>query len=246
MSDALIDQLLKKVSDSLVALMKACDVPQSRVHAAIEASYADVQIPLLTQAGTAPFRVAHRNLFGRMLTIWRNRPDYVGSDGSPRPLPLRGKSSSVESLFAHSTSGDTSDLDDIDPQAAIDILVSHGSVAINEDGHFYPISYSFRIAGDTQARAAGALAYMAEIGGTVTHNAFYSSESRLMAVARVQRLPTYLLPAIRATVRSKGEAFLTDADNYIESQKAGAAEAEDHRDIGVAIVYIEEPHDETR
>lgn len=247
MSQSLISQLLKRAIDSLVVMTKACDIPEAEVHDAVAKSYAEITLPESgDEHDDAPaFSIPHRYVLGHMLTIWRNHPDFVDDSGSPAPLPLEGPLFSMEALFERAKAASTGDLTNIDAFSAAETLVSHHSAAIDDKDRYYPTAYGIRFLGDRNERGMANLSYFGEIGGTTAYNVLAPpGEGRLLAVARARRLPSELLSVLRAKVTSAAWSFLSSIDAQMESINTGSTGSDDSRDVGIAIVFIDEPHED--
>jgi hypothetical protein len=242
MTDQRVHKLLAELTDAMALLLKYCDVDEQQVHDEIARSYREIDAPEVEQSASDQLRLAERNLLGRMLTYWRTMPVYVDDDGSPRPLPLDGDEVSMRSLFDEASKGDRSDLSGIDADKAVRIMLDR-TIATNDNGEYYPISYSFKVNSDTRAGAVLNLAYLAEFAGTASHNAYKGQGGKFNAVARVQGFPVEQLPIVQAVLNEQGYQFLIEMDAFIESKKAIGDFDGELRDIGVGMYLIDAPHE---
>ena len=68
MTDKRIDKLLADLSDSIVLLLKYCNVDKRRIYDEISRSFQEVDAPGANRMDAEPITLAQRNLLGRMLT----------------------------------------------------------------------------------------------------------------------------------------------------------------------------------
>jgi hypothetical protein len=244
MADKRVYKLLSELTDAIALLLKYCDVPEQHVHDEISRSYREIDAPESEESTSVQLRLSERNLLGRMLTYWRTMPLYVDDDGTPLPLPLEGSPVSIQTLFDEAAKGDRSDLSGIDPEKAVRVMLGR-TLAANDAGHYYPISYSFKVNTDARAGAVLNLAYLAEFAGTASHNAYKGQGGRFNAVARVQGFPVEQLPLVQATLNEQGYQFLIEMDAFIESKKAVGDFDGELRDIGVGMYLIDAPHEDS-
>jgi len=243
MTDNPVINLLNKLIDSMVLLLKYCDIDEQTVHESITRSYANTVIPTPEKPKSPPLPLAHRNLLGRILSYWRTKATYVDEEGEPRPLPRRGPDPSFESLLNQAASDGGSALMDLTPDIAADLLVSHKSAELNAEGHIFPIAYYFRTNSDTLAGSISNLAYLAEFAGTAAHNALGGQGGRFNAVARVQALPAEQVPVINAKLMDQGSKFLISVDSFMESMKCTDETIPNLRNVGIGMYLIDEPHE---
>jgi hypothetical protein len=244
MSDARAIELVEQISDSMATLLVSCEVDEQDVHDAVTRSFRKVQALKREPVEATRYSLAHRDLFGRMLTLWRS-PDYTDKDAKPLALPAIGPKPSMATLLELAAKGDTKILADLDPMAVADILVTHKSAAVNSDGLYYPTGYSFNFYTDGRASALLNLAYFAEFGTTNTYNAV-NRGGRFNRVARVQALPASQVPLVKRWLRKQGRDFLLRIDAYMESLKVKSSDQDDLRDVGVGLYYLEQPHPEDK
>jgi len=242
MTDQRVHRLLAEISDAMTLLLKYCDVDEQTVHDEISRSYREIDAPAAEQDASDPLTLAERNLLGRMLTYWRTMPVYVDDEGMPRPLPAEGDTLSMETLFAEAAKGDRSDLSGIDAAKAVRVMAGK-TLGTNDDGLYFPKSYSFKVNSDTKAGAVLNLAYLAEFAGTARHNAYKGQGGRFSAVARVQGLPVDQLPIVKAALNEQGYQFLVEMDAFIESKKAIGDFDGELRDIGIGMYLLDAPHE---
>ena len=244
MPEQRVYKLLAELTDAMALLLKYCDVPEQHVHDEISRSYREIDAPEAEQSTSDQLRLAERNLLGRMLTYWRTMPVYVDDAGSPLPLPLEGAQLSMHTLFNEAAKGDRSDLSGIDVEKAVRLMLGR-TIALNDAGDYYPISYSFKVNTDARAGAVLNLAYLAEFAGTASHNAYKGQGGRFNAVARVQGFPVEQLPIVQAALNEQGYQFLIEMDAFIESKKAVGDFDGELRDIGVGMYLIDAPHEDS-
>lgn len=242
MTDPRILQLMQEITDTVALLMSYLHVDEDIVHEAVSKSFQKLDKTDVLSEQEAPFRLAHRNLFGRILSYWRTLLAYVDESGTPRPLPATGPEPSMETLYAEAAKNDPSDLSGIEPSEVPDILLKHKSVKKNANGEYYPIEYSFKLNANTRQGAVANLAYVAEFASTARHNAYRGQGGRFNAVARVQGLPVDQLPIVQQMLKNEGYQFLTGVDAFLESKKATGQNSEELRDVGVGIYLIDLPH----
>jgi len=242
MNDTRVMELMQEVTDAMALLLSYCNVDEDTVHDAVAKSYRNVDPAEVSLESTTPFRLAHRNLFGRMLSYWRTLLAYVDESGAPRPLPAAGPEPSLETLYAEAAKNDTSDLSGVEPSEVAEILRKHNTVALDSDGNYVPISYSFKINTDTRQGAISNLAYLAEFASTAKHNAYKGQGGRFNAVARVQGMAVDQIPILKAMLYNQGYQFLTEVDAFLESKKSTGGDPATLRDIGVGVYLIDQPH----
>lgn len=61
--------------------------------------------------------------YGRVLTFWRTEPEFLGEDGAPRPLPIKGRGPSFRSLAQRAVPG-------CDVADVLDVLRRHRLISI--------------------------------------------------------------------------------------------------------------------
>lgn len=242
MPNARVLQLMQEITDALALLLSYCNVDEGTVHEAVAKSFREVDPEEVSLEPSTPLRLAHRNLFGRMLSYWRTLLAYVDETGLPRSLPASGPEPSMESLYADAVKNDSSDLSGIEPSEVPELLLKHRSVKKDKDGNYYPIEYSFKVNTDTLTGAISNLAYLAEFAGTAKHNAYKGQGGRFNAVARVQGMPVDQLPLVQAMLRNEGYQFLTEVDTMLESKKDTSRDRAELCDIGVGLYLIVQPY----
>jgi hypothetical protein len=79
-----------------VRLLAHCGIASDDI--AREAIAACGELPKSLVSERVPESLPYRHHSSHILTLWFSDPRFLGADGTPRPLPIRGKEQSIEAL----------------------------------------------------------------------------------------------------------------------------------------------------
>jgi len=235
-------RLLAKFADAATVVTKQCGISLDDIVRAFSDSYNRVEIPPTTSpAESGLMTVKQRNLFARMISVWRRRSEFVDEDGEPILLPASGAALSLVSLFETAAASDAAGTAGATPAVAIATLESHGAIHRQEDGRYALTATAFVVNANTSAGAVSNLSYLAEYAGTIAHNAYGGQGGRFNRVARTVGFPENKLPVVVAMLEERGTIFLQQVDQFIMKEKENAGDVSGKRKVAVGLFLIDEP-----
>lgn len=189
-------------------------------------------LALIPEAGNlGPVSVDYPIGLSHLFTLWRSTPGYL-KDGLPRPLPLRGRFPSIQSLI-HEVDPN------VDPETALELLAS--SQYLKKVGpHYLPAQTLMSLRGtqyhaELQVRSLGALA------ANLDHNAARGKTwpSWREQTAECPRVPISKLEHWREYVFRQSEQQLKDYDAYLHRLERSRKPNERTTPAGIMIVQYE-------
>lgn len=163
-----------------------------------------------------------------VLYDWWHDPKYVGADGEPRPLPLRGRALSVSHLIArHFSRGDVS--------RVLTWMQENGIIKPQENGLFVVASRTL-VLGGLDAVVERAAVLVTGLLESMLRNACVpnKNEHNFDRVAHVMRFSPKHLPRLRTFVKTQGASFIEIIDDWLEDHKA-AQPHEPVMEVGVGV-----------
>ena len=175
--------------------------------------------------------------FGLMLQVsgvlhdWWREPRFVGSDGNPKPLPLRGRGITLAALVGRRVPASMVD-------SAIDWMETAGIFTRDKEGRALTDKRAAIVARGSPGplMSERGLTMAAHMLGTALHN--YHVEDKLPGLtdrqAHVAHLSAKHFRQFRELVRSQGSVFLETIDNWLEDHQA-ARQTETSIEAGVHV-----------
>jgi len=149
-----------------------------------------------------------------VLHRWMSQAEYHDEDGSPKRLPILGKSGSFQALVSSAVGRN------VTYQTVLERLVESGNVIVEEDesvllkvAHYQPAKSSEQLMIDTGSFSIGRLAE------TILHNLHAPlKEDRLLQQDRLsRRIPVSALPELKARSRALLEKQIVELEELIDS-----------------------------
>ncbi len=185
-------------------------------------------------AGPAPER---HNRAGRVLAAWAREPDFIGTDGHPRRLPMQEGAASFAELVRRFSG-------DMPVRAVLDELVRLGAVRRTEAGeveYLQPMFIGRRSATDKLDLLG---TDVADLITTIDHNVLHGdTDPRFQRKVMYRDMPASAVPEFRQLAAAQGMAVLQQLDAWLAAQRAAAAEItsdEARVRLGLGIYYFEE------
>lgn len=182
---------------------------------------------------------------GRVLSAWATEEAYRGDDGRPRTLSVMGDAPSFEDLVVRHSGGAT-------VRSVLDEMVRVGAVRHEADGRVSLLKPYFLTDGaEHRARQLELLGWSAgSLLDTLEHNTRErQGELRFQRLVFEEGLPHDRMPALRAELRARAQAFADQTDGFLTQVKAESASDDEGPRIahaGLGIYYFERPGEDPR
>ncbi len=233
-------ELLQKLADALAVVTKRTGLSLDEVTHAIHTGWEHAQVDIPDES-IRPFSLSERNLFGRILSVWRTNPTFVDAQGEPLSLPVTDDSGpSFTSLFLEALRLSSMDKHKIDAPTTLEIFEHNSIVAVQQDGRILPAMVGFHFNRDPATGAQSNLAYLADFAGNCSINSTSGDDGLFSRVARCQQFPLRKIPVITAMLEEQGLKFLQQVDAFIERESALISEDEERTDVGVGLYLLSE------
>lgn len=156
--------------------------------------------------------------YTRVLTYWRFEPDCLDAKGSPRPLPLKGRSGSFQSLVKRA-------LPDADASDVLAVLQRHRIVGVSKANKVSLLSGAFipRTAHQAQFVAYSLAGLNGIVGTLVTNLTARHPDDSLGCVQRMafsERFDERYLPDYDEFTREETASFLEKQDAWLKRHEA--------------------------
>ena len=176
------------------------------------------------------------NAAQRLLSGWHQDPDYVDSEGAPRPIALEGPAPSFLDLCARYSG-------DLPSSALLKELRSIGAVRKDPDGRLRAVARTYiplQLDPDKILRAGDVLN---DIGTTVVYDLIAKPGVPLRFERRAENdnMDPAVLPAFRDFLDREGQAFLEKVDDWLTRHAPQSARDPSHPRIrlGVGMYHLQ-------
>jgi len=190
----------------------------------------------LDQGTAAPEPTHRQDRIARVLAGWHQDADYLDDAGSPAVIPVEGTVPSFEALIKR-YGGDV---------PAITILRELQRVKaarIHDGGTVEVLRRNYRLDTVDPEALARSSSVLADIGRTVTHNLYRSTEapSRFEARASNVNVPVSALPEYRTFITTEAQEFLERVDAWLTDHEIPADETSrvNGRRVGLGLYWIQ-------
>lgn len=171
----------------------------------------------------------------RLLSGWYQDPDF--SDGNNEPLLVQEKGEISFAELAKRYGGD------IPPGALLKELIRSGTVIKTEAGLLQPATRTYIPAGNRDLSLQRATSVINDMGETLCHNLFDCKTDKGRHFERRAsniNIPTSKVPAFKAFMATKGQAFLEELDAWLSDNEAATeSERVDTVRLGAGVYWIE-------
>lgn len=171
-----------------------------------------------------------------VLHVWHNNRRYLGVDGKPRPLSLRGGRRSVAALIR----GEDSHVDVSDVIAA---MLRLRLIRRGTGGQYRPSKEVATITRLDPVLAEHICQSLGHLLGTVSHNTEgHGNVGQLIErSAQVQDLPRQRLLEFRDFANAQGALFVSTINDWLESRRTGRGIGRGLARAGVHVFAFSEP-----
>lgn len=153
----------------------------------------------------------------KILCIWRRDPQYVDSQGLPRPLPRHGDAGSFDALVRQA-----------DPLARADLLFdtldTFKAIRLLPDGRVEALAPVFLLAGGEGATSLAADGVLRQVAGflrAIEHNVFTRDpDRRYFERTSIVQIPQTMLAVAQRVVESRGQEFVDSIDEWLTRHSA--------------------------
>lgn len=167
-----------------------------------------------------------------VMTLWFSDPAYLDPEGNPRPLPLRGRTLSIEALARR-----------VDPNLGADSALKYleqGGVVKVSAGRYVPKDRALIFRG--QSDVVPALAGFFGFVKTLDHNSQRTRKGRrwLQLCARNPEVPVSALPLLESKLRQLLRRFVDRADALMHLCERSRKPGEPTARLGIGGYIFEE------
>ncbi len=145
------------------------------------------------------------------LMVWHTDEAYLELDGTPKPLPQRGKTSLTSLSLSVSRSARKS-------SQLVDDLIKLGFVC-KRGAHFIPAMRSAVVGQPSALILAHATAAISRLIGTVTHNVSGATPSRYERHVADIRIRSTDLPVFLRFVEQQGQYLIDSVDDWLSKRE---------------------------
>ncbi|MCP5157798.1 MAG: hypothetical protein H7A18_01030 [Sinobacteraceae bacterium] len=155
----------------------------------------------------------------KVLYAWHQHPSYIDTEARPRPLRLRGREPSIETLLQHAST--RAPLEKI-----VDSLKSQKLIRLKRPGYFLPTASVARIRTNgpelTGYIGQSVLQFISTLQANYGNEAGYPLLER---AAIVQDLPAREIPRFRQYSAEQGESLIASANSWLETRRKHGSQA---------------------
>jgi hypothetical protein len=168
------------------------------------------------------------------LTLWFSDPEYLDSNGNPRPLPVRGHAPSLESLSCR-----------VDPRLDVQEVLRHllgRSVLRRVKARYVPRHRVLFLRGFGSLYHSRSLRTLLAILSTLDHNGQPRRSSAWFERFAVNpRIPVSQVPGFDQRLRRRGDSFIVETDADLLGCERARKPDEQTVCVGVGVYRFEEP-----
>jgi hypothetical protein len=150
----------------------------------------------------------------RALFVWHTDPKFTDANGHPKPLALRGKSASLESLLRLSNHGRCTDQE-------LTLLSRNPSVHRHGQTRYAPITQLIDVKADREWMLHYACLTAARLLRTALNNSIHQATASplIERLAYVPRLPVDLVPQFEQFANAQGAELIKAVDRWLEARQ---------------------------
>ena len=180
------------------------------------------------------------DLAAHILTLWRQERGFILPNGDPRPLPLRGRSPSIEALVHRVGKGLT-------VQDAEHYLLSTRSLR-RVGARFVPRVLHVAHPARSRSQQAHHMRVFVDFLRTLDHNTSVREDTQrwFQYSADNRQVPVRVIANLARQLRKAGRAFLDDKDILMYRLAAGGKRTEPSRAVSIGIYLSQGPALENR
>lgn len=175
-------------------------------------------------------------VYGRVLSVWHQSPEFTDESGRMRPLPYRGGKESFQTLVARAWPG-------ANPRRILAALQSLGAVDKAKNGTVIPMSRTLIVKNRTQMTLLRNLEALNAIVSTMHFNAVQSrartpGRGLYERAAFCERFDMRHLRALDSLIRIHGQALLEFVDSWLARHEVAprrVSRSMGHVGVGVYI-----------
>jgi len=156
-------------------------------------------------------------VYGRVLSVWHQSPEFTDQSGKMRPLPYSGAKASFQTLVARAWPRTSA-------ARILKALISLGAVRRSRNGTVTPVSRTLIVKNRTQMTLLRNLEALNAIVSTMHFNAVQSRARRpghglYERAALCERFDMRHLRALDSLIRVHGQALLEFVDNWLSQHE---------------------------
>jgi hypothetical protein len=173
-----------------------------------------------------------------VLASWHLDPEFLGSDGKPRLLPVQGDGITFATLVRRCGASD------VRPSTLLKELRAAGAIRVTPEGQLEALQRAYipHNMDEQMIRLWGTV--VADVAQTLVHNLTRTpgNPARFERSAANVRVRATALAEFRQFLNREGQAFLERVDDWLAQHEAPAAENEPAQSLrlGVGVYHIQE------